>query len=434
MLYRRRLRTRIVLSFLLLGFGLAVLIASATVYVRESVERKVLGQALVKNVDDYAQGFYANPDKAGVPFEKMSGVVYGINKVDHVPAAWRDLPPGMHELHEATPSGGLRTYKLVVRKDPKFWFFLVYEYSQEHESQQRFAWALVGLVVVFSSLSLLVGVWSSRRVMHPVTDLVRRVNALSVEGEPEMLAPHFLDDEVGQLAAALDDYAERLTHLVRRDREFNADVSHELRTPLAVIHGATELMLASPDLSEKMRQRLQRIDRAAQQSTYLITALLMLSRNERGTGDTNLLQLVRQLLDSNRAQLSGKPVQLRAEGDASARVAVPEAILSVAIGNLIGNACKYTAEGEVRVVVTPEGVQVFDSGPGISAEDAAHLFERGFRGTTSAGTKGAGIGLSIVGRLCELYGWKVAIAPRQDARGAVASLWFDSARPVTPPG
>ncbi|MBS0576124.1 MAG: HAMP domain-containing histidine kinase [Proteobacteria bacterium] len=423
MQYRRRLRTRIVLSFLLLGFGLAVLIASATVLVRQSVEDKVIGRALIKNVDEYAEGFYTSPDRAGVPFEKMTGYVYGIHKIGNVPAAWRDLGPGVHELQERTEAG-VRTYKLVVRKDPKYWFFLVYEYSQEHESLQRFAWALVGLVVVFSLLALLVGLWLSRRVMHPVTDLVRRVNALSAEGEPQMLAPHFLDDEVGQLAAALDEYAQRLTHLVRRDREFNADVSHELRTPLAVIHGATELMLASPELSDKMRQRLQRIDRAAQQSTHLITALLMLSRNERGTGDTHLLQLVNHLLDANRAQLAGKPVRLRAQGDASAKIAVPEAIASVTIGNLIGNACKYTAEGEVLVEVASDGVRVFDTGPGISVEDAAHLFERGFRGTTSTGTKGAGIGLSIVGRLCELYGWKVAIAPRGDVRGAVASLSF----------
>jgi signal transduction histidine kinase len=424
MLYRRRLRSRIILSFLLLGFGLAVLIASATVYLRATVERKVIGQALVKNVDDYANGFYTNPDKVGVPFEKISGVVYGINKIADVPAAWRALSPGMHELQEADPEGGMRTYKLVVRKDPKFWFFLRYEYSQEHESQQRFAWSLVGLVLVFTVLSLLVGMWASSRVMSPVAHLAQRLRAFAATQTHERLASHFADDEVGQLAAALDDYADRLTEVVRRDREFNADVSHELRTPLAVIHGATELMLASREPSEKMRQRLQRIERAAQQSTHLITALLMLSRNERGTGNTNLLQLVSQLLESNRAQLSGKPVQLRVEGEVGASVDVPEAILSVAIGNLIGNACKYTAEGLVLVKVARDCVQVIDSGPGISAEDAAHLFERGFRGESATGTKGAGIGLSIVGRLCELYGWKVAIAPRQDARGAVASLSF----------
>jgi signal transduction histidine kinase len=429
MLYRRRLRSRIIVSYLLLGFGLAVLIASATVYLRARVERQVIGQALMRNVDDYANGFYVNPDKVGVPFEKISGYVYGISKVANVPPAWRELSPGMHELQEADTDGKTRTYKLVVRKDPKFWFFLVYEYSQEHESQQRFAWALIGLVIVFTVLSLLVGMWASARVMSPVAHLAQRLRAFAATQTHEKLAPHFADDEVGQLAAALDDYADRLTEVVRRDREFNADVSHELRTPLAVIHGATELMLASNEPSDKMRLRLQRIDRAAQQSTHLITALLMLSRNERGTGSTNLLQLVNQLLESNRAQLVARPVQLRAEGDGAASVDVPEAILSVAIGNLIGNACKYTAEGEVLVKVAHDCVQVIDSGTGISAEDAAHLFERGFRGESSTGTKGAGIGLSIVGRLCELYGWKVAIAPRQDARGAVATLSFDPSKP-----
>ncbi|MEO8742248.1 MAG: sensor histidine kinase, partial [Lysobacteraceae bacterium] len=95
-------------------------------------------------------------------------------------------------------------------------------------------------------------------------------------------------------------------------------------------------------------------------------------------------------------------------------------------------ACKYTAEGEVVVMVAHDCVQVIDSGPGISAEDAAHLFERGFRGGSSTGTKGAGIGLSIVVRLCELYGWKATIAPRQDARGAVATLHFDQSKAGSP--
>ena len=428
MLYRRRLRSRIIVSYVLLGFGLAALIAVATVMLRAQVERQVIGHALQSNVDDYANGFYTNPDKAGVPFEKMVGHVYGIGKIGLVPPEWRNLPSGFHELQETDAAGHTLTYKLVVRKDPKYWFFLRYEYSQEHESQQRFAWKLLGLVMFVTVLSLLAGLWAASRVMSPVANLAQRLRAFATTQTHERLAPHFADDEVGQLAAALDDYADRLTEVVRRDREFNADVSHELRTPLAVIHSATELMLASNEPSEKMRQRLQRIDRAAQQSTHLITALLMLSRNERGTGNTNLLQLVNQLFESSRAQFSGKPVQLRAEGDAGAILDAPEAILSVAIGNLIGNACKYTAEGEVRVVVARDRVQVIDTGPGISSEDAARLFERGFRGENSTGTKGAGIGLSIVGRLCDLYGWKVAIAPRTDKRGAIATLLFNPAK------
>src|SRR5690606_38145039 len=91
----------------------------------------------------------------------------------------------------------------------------------------------------------------------------------------DMLASHFPDDEVGQLASALDDYSARLTEVVQRDREFNADVSHELRTPLAVIRGAAELLLSRPDIDDKTRARVHRIQRAEQQCTDLISALLL---------------------------------------------------------------------------------------------------------------------------------------------------------------
>lgn len=424
MRYRRRLRSRIILSFFLLGFGLTGLFAVATVLLREQLEDQLIGEALVQNVDDYAEQFYRDPEGAGgLPFEKITGIVYSERRFGNVPFNWRDLPDGVHDVIETDERGRSRTYKLAVKKDDDYWFFLSYDIAQERASQQQLTYALVGVVALFSVLSLVIGVWSSKRVISPVTELARRLERLAGREQPEKLAPHFAQDEVGQLAAALDGYAERMTTLVKRDREFNSDVSHELRTPLAVIRGATELMLANPDLAPKMRQRLERVDRAAQQCTDLTTALLMLSRNERGTGRTFLLKLSEQLAEAARTQLGGKPVTVLVEGDAAVEVEAPEAVLAVALGNLVGNACKYTSEGEVRIVVEAGQVRIEDTGPGLSEEDAARLFERGYRGSGAGGTIGGGIGLSIVRRLCELYGWDVSIAPRPE-RGAVAILRF----------
>src|SRR5690606_14590194 len=132
---------------------------------------------------------------------------------------------------------------------------------------------------------------------------------------PEPLAPHFPDDEVGELARVLDDYATRLTAVVPRDREFNADVRHARRTPLAVIRGAAELLLSRPELDEKTRARLLRTQRAEQQCTDLISALLLLSRNERGHGATDVARVVEQLFDAHRGQLGSKPLTLRLEGE-----------------------------------------------------------------------------------------------------------------------
>lgn len=424
MQYRRRLRSRIILGFALLGTGLAVGFAVATVFLRAHLENQLIGEALEKNLEGYAESFYRDPNLLGVPFEQIEGLVVSKRRFANAPLDWRDLDSGVHDLTERDETGSLVVYKLAVRKDSDYWFFLKYDTSQTRRSQQSLMYALIGVVLVFSLLSLVVGFWSSRRVIRPVSELARRVRAFRGSEAPELLAPWFADDEVGELAAALDEYAAKLTEVVQRDREFNADVSHELRTPLAVIRGATELLMVNPQLTDKMRLRLQRIERAEQHCTHLISALLMLSRNERGGGHTDVRKLAEVLADANRLQLVGKPVQVQVMGDEGHIVDVPEAVLSVALGNLIGNACKYTAEGEVVIRVEAGRVRVEDSGPGISAEDAARLFERGYRGSSAGGTKGAGIGLSIVRRLCELYGWSVHIEPRGDRVGAVAVLEF----------
>jgi signal transduction histidine kinase len=258
-----------------------------------------------------------------------------------------------------------------------------------------------------------------------VSELANRLRASGRSSQPEALATHFADDEVGQLASALDDYATRLTEVVQRDREFNADVSHELRTPLAVIKGAVELLLTRPDVDDKTRARLQRIQRAEQQCTDLISALLLLSRNERGHGAADVARIAEQLLDAHRAQLGGKALTLRLEGERGLVVDAPEAAVTVALGNLIGNAVKYTLQGDVVVRLLPDAVQVIDSGPGLTPEDAARLFERGYRGTHAEHSQGGGIGLSIVRRLCVLYGWRVRVIPG-DERGVVATLSFSA--------
>ncbi|WP_189591271.1 histidine kinase dimerization/phospho-acceptor domain-containing protein, partial [Mesorhizobium sp. M8A.F.Ca.ET.207.01.1.1] len=115
------------------------------------------------------------------------------------------------------------------------------------------------------------------------------------------------DDELDALVNDFNRMAQALDDTERNRRAFIADISHELRTPLAVIRGATELLLTRPGLDEKVLQRLQRIQRAEQQCSDLIGALLLLSRNERGQGTSNVARVAEQLLDAHRAQLGGKP-------------------------------------------------------------------------------------------------------------------------------
>ena len=421
--YRRRLRSRIILSFALLGLALTAMFAIAAVYVGAVVEDEAVGSVLRENVDDYASRFYQDRSAEWAPLSSVRAIVYGPGKLQNVPPDWAELDTGVYNI-TGDDEGEPFVYRLVVKKDADYWFFLAQDMTATAEVRTRIKLILIAAVVLFTLLAALIGWWSASRVMRPVSELANLLGASGDSARPDRLAPHFPDDEVGELATALDDYAARLTEVVQRDREFNADVSHELRTPLAVIKGAVELLLTRPGLDDKTRVRLQRIQRAEQQCTDLISALLLLSRAERGHGATDVCRVAEQLLDAHRSQLGGKPLELRLEGEAGRLVVdAPESAVSVALGNLIGNAVKYTTAGEVVVRLHDSAVDVVDSGPGLSAEDAARLFERGYRGSHAEHTHGGGIGLSIVRRLCRLYDWDVRVVPGAE-RGVVATLHF----------
>ncbi|HSM10877.1 MAG TPA: HAMP domain-containing sensor histidine kinase, partial [Lysobacter sp.] len=425
--YRRRLRSRIILAFVLLGFGLTALFAFATNWTRNRVEEQLIVDLMSRNIDEYARQYYSTPEvNPEIQVQQMYARLVTADRFDALRQEepdWYELPDGIHNISGIDENGSPYSYKLAVRKTPQEWFFLAYDMSQATRGEEQFNRAIYSAVIVFTLLSLLVGWWAASRVMSPVSDLARRLKQSGRNADPEALAPHFPDDEVGQLAEALDDYSMRLTHVVQRDREFNADVSHELRTPLAVIRGAVELLLSKPDLDDKTRSRLLRIERAEQQCTDLISSLLLLSRNERGHGETDVARLAEQLIEVHRTQLAGKPLALRLEGERGLVVDAPEAAVAVALGNLIGNAVKYTNSGEVIVRLLPQAVEVIDSGPGLSPEDAAKLFERGYRGTHAGHSQGGGIGLSIVRRLCDLYDWNVQVVPGE-IQGVVATLRF----------
>ncbi len=278
MQYRRRLRSRIVLSFLVFGTLLSALFATSTLLILEIVEDTLIGDTIEQDLDDYLTQLRVDPSVVEPFYTRIQGYITRPGDPNRtVSDEVRDLPSGVHDVQSADG-----VYKAAIRKEDDLWAFLIYDVSENQRIKRLLVFLLVGVVALFTIFSFMLGASASRRVMKPVTDLAARLDTLSEEGKPESLSHHFADDEVGQLADALDSYAARLHHLVERDREFNADVSHELRSPLTVITGATELLLAQPDLDQKVRTRLLRIARAARQSADITTALLHLVRAEQG--------------------------------------------------------------------------------------------------------------------------------------------------------
>ncbi|MCW8924657.1 MAG: HAMP domain-containing histidine kinase [Xanthomonadales bacterium] len=422
MLYKRRLRSRIVFSFLLFGTLLSGLFAVSTLFLQSTLEDELIGATLKQELDDYLVQLHQDPTLVEPFHTRIQGYVTRPGDPNHrVNAQIRSLDTGVHEVETAEGF-----FKAAVRKDEDLWAFLIYDITENQRLTNRLVWSLVAAVLAFSLLSLALGLWSSSRVMKPVSDLAERLRQLREETPSPGLARWFADDEVGQLAAALDAYAERVHHLVERDREFNADVSHELRTPLAVISGATELLLAQKDLPEKTRTRILRIARAARQSSDITTALLHLVRAEQGTNSDseshNVYKIVDKLIHLHEPLLDNKPLKLKIVDEDKVSVIAPESVIAVTVGNLIANAIRYTPSGEVVCTIGSGRVLVEDTGPGIPESELPHVMDRHYRGTGVSG-KGSGLGLAIVQRLCELYGWSIRFENRSSG-GLRAELNF----------
>jgi signal transduction histidine kinase len=138
----------------------------------------------------------------------------------------------------------------------------------------------------------------------------------------------------------------------------------------------------------------------------------------------NVGRIVNEVAHLYEPLIGNKPLKLLVREKDRVSVIAPEAVVAVTVGNLIGNAMRYTAEGEVVITIGSGRVQVDDTGPGIPEEELEHVFDRHYRGQNISG-KGAGLGLAIVKRLCELYGWSIHFSNRETG-GLRAELRFFS--------
>ena len=205
-------------------------------------------------------------------------------------------------------------------------------------------------------------------------------------------------------------------------QSFTADVSLELRTPLAVIEGATEVLLDDPGLDGARRSRLERIARSAREMSELVTALLLLAREEKcdnTESDCVVSEVLHQVVESHRHMTKQKPVELKLDIQARTTLPVQCTLLRVVIANLFRNALAHTERGTVSVLLDEDGVSIKDTGIGIPRKQMRRIFDRYYSGSTG----GEGIGLSLVERICRRYGWHIDI-DSHEGQGTIFRLSF----------
>lgn len=278
-----------------------------------------------------------------------------------------------------------------------------------------------------------VGYLVVNRNLRPLSAVERTAAAIAA-GELDRRVPERdTRTEVGRLSAALngmlaqiqramadrEDSVERARHSEDRLRRFITDASHELRTPLTTIRGFAELYRQGA--ADDVELLMSRIESESRRMGLLVEDLLLLAQLDAHRPleqrRVDLLILAADAVHDARATAPAREITLAVtDGPGTPEVLGDEARLRQVLGNLVSNALQHTpAEADIAVRVGTDHdhviLDVADSGPGMSEQDAARVFERFFRADSSRtrASGGAGLGLPIVDSLVRAHGGNVRI-------------------------
>ncbi len=399
----KRLSRRITLSFLVLGAVLTLLLSLSLVIALKSIETGILDDILYTEFRQF-QRQADNLQRRGSS-QSRSTITVHVPSPDEMSGIPRHLRKLSRGIHDVTHDG--RDYRVLVEYIGDTRYTIEFDDTSIRKRERDFI-RLVGLCSLAALLIAFIFGWRvAHYVISPIRRLAYQVTAFKNQPGESLDLSEFGDDEIGVLTRKLQHYHEQLQQLLIREKEFASNVSHELRTPVTSISMAAEVLATKADLSAIEYARIQRIQRAAGEMSELIETFLVLAQiNDEPTygASCEMEPVVRKVIEQQRVWLGTKPIAVVLEENGQLVVAAPSGILSVLVANLVRNAFRYTERGTVTVSLAPGHLTVTDTGVGIDTAIQAQIF-KGYTIKNSGNTNRAGLGLSIVQRICERYGW-----------------------------
>ncbi|MCS3745957.1 signal transduction histidine kinase [Xanthomonas arboricola] len=404
----------------LFGYTLLMTLAvfGTAQYLHERAEHGVWRSLLNSELDSILDSSAQSPGYHWQDSDTLR--LYRLDGGKAVPPVLRTLHPGLHE-HDVDG----RPSAVMVRDTAQAGRLALVLDITDFEALEKFLtrWMLAAGVALIG-ITLLMGAYAMARLVSPLVELARDIGALRPERRAQQVAVGAQGSaELYVIADALNDYLERNGQFVERERAFIDSASHELRTPIAVIGNAVELALEQPGTPPAVRHQLQRIAQTSASVEQLIALLLVLAKDPgrlvRSSDTVRLDHLIPDIVADHAHLCADKDLQLVIEPLPPCSLTAPVAIVQTAIGNLLRNAIENSDRGIIRIALSAPGVvRISDPGHGMTPEEISAIYARLARGDARQGN---GIGLELIGRLCEHLGWKLSL--ESDAgQGTVATL------------
>jgi two-component system sensor histidine kinase BaeS len=277
--------------------------------------------------------------------------------------------------------------------------------------------AVVGAAGLAAVMALLIGLVVARRLTLPVERLIGAAQGMSAGNRDTRVGP--LDDapsELRELGLAFDQMADTIDREEHLRRGVVADVAHELRTPVAILQANTEALLDgvvahTPQQTMSLHEEVLRL-------AVMVDDLQSLASAEAAAldlrlGPCDLAAIVSGSIESLLPQITAGGLTVH-ENLSPTLIAGDAGRLHQVVTNIVSNAIKFTPRGgEISIEVTSvDGLatlNVTDTGAGVAAAEAPHVFERFWRGGNATDVAGSGIGLAVVAELIRAHHGTVAL-------------------------
>ena len=270
---------------------------------------------------------------------------------------------------------------------------------------------LAGLILVW-----LLSFYFSTQALLPLDVFKSKVQNISENNLSTRIETSGKKDEISELTAAFNTMIERIDKSFQYQKSFVGNASHELRTPLSKISAQLENLMQHPDFPPKFEKTLSSMKEDTQQLSDIVTSLLILSKLESDAqlktfSSVRIDEIIFSSADFLRKYYADCKIHFEiineTEHDDKLEIKGDEALLRIAIGNLLKNAYLYSDNKEVDIKIIQQKehilLQITNIGAAPEGTDTEKLFTSFVRGSNAIPNRGFGLGLSIVKRIIQYH-------------------------------
>lgn len=285
--------------------------------------------------------------------------------------------------------------------------------NYRHESLADLRDVLIWSIIFSVLLAIYLSYVYSRRAIKPITNLIKSIKAINSSKLNDRLDEGNRQDEIAQMAMTFNEMLTDLEIAFNNQKDFVSNASHELRTPLTIMMMESDYMLGKERSSDEYKSYISRLIEDIRKLNALLNSLLELAHLNREHEIQYTRVRIDELVFNSISQVKGKfkgrkiiPKIVYTDYDTDLEISGNPGLLSIALNNLIENACKFSDDDvNIEFLISEREIKISisDKGIGIPAGQINEVFSPFMRASNVKYKSGYGVGLSLVARILELH-------------------------------